>query len=177
MESNIKTARPYAIAAFKQAQDEGDSARWSQMLALLASVAGESTMKRLIANPKITRVQLADLIIDVCGDALSDSGRNFVRVLAENQRLNIASDIASAFELERARSERRSDVKVTTAYELTAAQQNDINVAMTRRLGTKVDISVSVDPELIGGVIIRCGDMVIDASVRGRLAQLTQTLA
>jgi F-type H+-transporting ATPase subunit delta len=108
---------------------------------------------------------------------LSETGRNFVKVLAENQRLGIIGDIASAFESERARAERRSDVKVVAAYELTAAQQNDINVAMTRRLGTKVDISVTVDREIIGGVIIRCGDLVIDASVRGRLAQLAQTLA
>lgn len=177
MESNIKTARPYAIAAFKQAQDEGDSQSWSRMLALVASIANDAGMKTLIANPKVTRAELASLIIDVCGDALSETGRNFVRVLAENQRLDISSDIASAFELERARAERRSDVQVISAYELTAGQQNDINVAMTRRLGTKVDISVAVDRELIGGVIIRCGDMVIDASVRGRLAQLTQTLA
>ena len=177
MESNIKTARPYAIAAFKQAQEEGDSGRWSQMLELLAMVSNDASMKGLIANPKVSSAQLASLIIDVCGDALSETGRNFVRVLAENQRLASASDIASEFEFERARAERRSDVEVVSAYELTAAQQNDINVAMTSRLGTKVDISVAVDPELIGGVIIRCGDMVIDSSIRGRLAQLTQTLA
>jgi F-type H+-transporting ATPase subunit delta len=156
MESNIKTARPYAVAAFKQAQDEGDSERWSQMLALLATVANDSSMKKLIANPKITRPQLAILIIEVCGDALTETGRNFVQVLAENQRLGITNDIAIAFESERARVERRSDVEVVAAYELTAAQQNDINVAMTRRLGTKIDISVAVDRELIGGVIIRC---------------------
>ncbi|MFT5175742.1 MAG: F-type H+-transporting ATPase subunit delta [Gammaproteobacteria bacterium] len=177
MESNIKTARPYAIAAFKQAVDEGDSGRWSEMLALLASVTDDATMKGLIANPKVTRPQLAALIIDVCGDALTETGRNFVQVLAENQRLGITTDIVAAFELERARAERRSDVEVVSAYELSAAQQNDINVAMTRQLGTKIDISVAVDRELIGGVIIRCGDMVIDASFRGRLAQLAQTLA
>lgn len=177
MESNIKTARPYAIAAFKQAQDEGDSKRWSEMLTLLASVSSDPSMQVLIANPKVTRPQLASLVIDVCGEALSETGRNFVKVLAENQRLGIASDIAVAFEAERASAERRSDVKVVSAYELTAAQQNDINVEMTRQLGTKVDISVAVDRALIGGVIIRCGDLVIDASIRGRLAQLTQTLA
>lgn len=177
MESNIKTARPYALAAFKQAQDEGDTGRWSKMLALLATVANDSGMQGLIANPKVTRTELSSLVIDVCGDELSETGCNFVKVLAENQRLGITSDIAMAFDEERARAERRSDVRVVSAYELTPGQQNEINVAMTRRLGTKVDVSVTVDRELIGGVIIRCGDMVIDASVRGRLAQLTQTLA
>ena len=177
MESNTKTARPYAIAAFKQAQDEGDTQLWSQMLGLLTTVVSDPTMKGLIANPKVKRPELAELVIDVCGDGLTDTGRNFVRVLAENRRLGIVHDIAVAFDAERAREEKRSDVVVTSAFELTAAEQNAINVAMTKRLGTKVDLSMEVNPDLIGGVLIRTGDTVIDASIRGRLNELRQTLA
>ena len=184
MESNIKTARPYAMAAFMQAQDEspttGDSGNnaehWSTMLSLLAGVTSDPIMQGVISNPKLKHIEVAALIIDVCGDALSQTGQNFVKVLAENSRLSIVNDIASAYESERARAEKRCDVSVISAQELSAAQQNDINVGMTRRLGTKVDITVTVDPQLIGGVIIRSGDMVIDASIRGRLAQLAQTL-
>ena len=113
----------------------------------------------------------------MCGDGLSESGRNFVRVLAENRRLGIVRGIASAFEAERARAEKRSDVAITTAHALSAAEQNAITVAMTNRLGTKVDLSLDVDSSLIGGVVIRTGDTVIDASIRGRLNQLKQTLA
>ena len=177
MESNTKTARPYAIAAFKQAQEEGESARWSQMMSLLTTVTDDSTMKGLITNPKVKRDELAEIIIDVCGDRLTETGRNFVRVLAENRRLNVMHDIVSAFDEACARVEKRSDVTVTSAHALSPAEQNDINVAMTKRLATKVDLSLKVDPALIGGVIIRSGDMVIDASIRGRLNQLTQTLA
>ena len=177
MESNTKTARPYAIAAYSQAQEEGDTGRWSQMLALIVTVVGDPTVTGLVANPKVRREQLAELVIDVCGDALSDTGRNFVRILAENRRLGMVRDIAAAFESERARSEKRSDVKVTSAYKLTAAEENAITVAMTKRLGTKVDLSVDVDPELIGGLVIRSGDMVIDGSLRGQLAQLAQSVA
>ncbi len=177
MESDTKTARPYAIAAFRQAQDEGDTEAWSQMLSLLTSVTGDPTMKGLIANPKVKRAELADLVIDVCGDALSETGRNFLRVLAENRRLGNLPGIAAGYAEERARIEKRSDVEVTSAHELSPAEQNDINVAMTRRLGTKVDLSLAVDPSLIGGVVIRSGDMVIDASIRGRLNELRQTLA
>lgn len=177
MESNIKTARPYAIAAFKQAQQEGDTARWSQMLALLTQVASDATMKGLIKNPKAKRPEVAQLIIDVCGDRLSDTGRNFVRVLAENRRLGTIKDIAATYESERARAERRSEVTVVSAYQLSPAEQNAITVSMTKRLGTKVDLSLEVDPGLIGGVVVRSGDTVIDASIRGRLNQLAQTLA
>ena len=176
MESNTKTARPYAIAAFRQAQEEGDTARWSQMLSVIVTVASDPTMIGLVANPKARREQLADLVIDVCGDALTDTGRNFVRILAENRRLGIVRDIAAAYEAERARAEKRSDVKVTSAYKLTAAEENAITVAMTKRLGTKVDLSVDVDPELIGGLVIRSGDMVIDGTLRGQLAQLAQSV-
>ena len=177
MESNTKTARPYAIAAFKQAQQEGNTAKWSDMLALLARVASDPTMKGLLANPKAKRQQIAEMIIDVCGDGLSATGRNFVRVLAQNRRLGVIKDIAQTYEIERARAERRSDVTVTSAYELAPAEQNAITVAMTRRLGTKVDLSLEVDPGLIGGLVVRAGDTVIDASIRGRLSQLAQTLA
>ncbi len=177
MESSTKTARPYAIAAFRQAQEEGDTGVWARMLALLATVTADPTMKGLMANPKVKREELADLIIDVCGDQLSTTGRNFVRILAANRRLGLMRDIAAAYDAERAEAEKRSDVKVISAYELTAAQQNTITVAMTKRLGTKVDLALEVDKDLIGGVVIRSGDTVIDASIRGRLSQLAQTLA
>lgn len=177
MQSNTKTARPYAIAAFRQAQEEGDTARWSEMLALLARVASDPTMKGLITNPKAKRQELAELIIDVCGDRLSATGCNFVRVLAENRRLGAINDIAATYESERASAERRSEVTVISAYQLAPAEQNAITVAMTKRLGTKVDLSLKVDPGLIGGVVVRAGDTVIDASIRGRLNQLAQTLA
>ena len=177
MEIDTKTARPYAIAAFRQAQEEGDTGHWSRMLELLTTVTADPTMRGLLASPKVKRDELAALVIDVCGDGLSETGRNFVRVLAENRRLGIVDGIKSAYDAERARAEKRSDVLVTTAHALSPAEENVINVAMTKRLGTKVDLAVSVDPALIGGVVIRSGDMVIDASIRGRLQQLAQTLA
>jgi len=177
MESSTKTARPYAIAAFRQAQEEGDTGRWSAMLSLLGAVTADPAMRGLIANPKVKRSELASLIIDVCGDGLTESGRNFVRVLAENRRLGIVGDIAAAYEAERANAEKRNEVVVVSARELSAEQENTLTAAMTKRLGTRVDLSVQVDPALIGGVVIRSGDTVIDASVRGRLTQLRQALA
>jgi len=177
MESNSKTARPYAIAAYKQARDEGKGPEWSEMLALLERVADDPLMKGVFASPKMKSSQVADLIIDVCGDHLSDTARNFVRILAENRRLGLVADIVAGFEAERAREEQRSEVLVTSAYELSPAEQNAINVAMTKRLGSKVDMQLAVDPSLIGGVVIQSGDTVIDASIRGRLNQMVQDVA
>lgn len=177
MESSSKTARPYAMAAFQQAREEGKIGEWSEMLALLERVIIDPAMSEAISSPRLTRSQLADLIVEVCGDNLSPTGANFVRVLGENHRFGVIADIAESFEAERARAEQRSEVTVTSAYELSDAEQAVINDALTRRLGTKVDLHVEVDKSLIGGVVIQTGDTVIDASIRGQLNQMAQSIS
>jgi F-type H+-transporting ATPase subunit delta len=176
MEDVSALARPYGLAAFKQAREEGKVDEWSEMLRLLVMIMQDPTMRGLIANPKVNDKQLADLVIDVAGDGLSQTGRNLVRILAENERLAEMSGIAAIFEQERDRLEGRSHVEVTSAFELSDEQRKSIGDSMSKRLGNEVDVSVTVDKSLIGGVIIRAGDTVIDASLRGRLNQLGQSI-
>ena len=176
MEDVSTLARPYGLAAFKQAREEGNVEEWNNMLQLLVLIMRDATMRGLIANPKVNDQQLADLIIDVGGDGLSETGRNFVRLMAQNERLTEMAGVAAVFEEERDRTERRSHVEVTSAFELTDTQQKSIAESMSKRLGTEVNVSVTVDKSLIGGVVIRAGDTVIDASLRGRLSQLGQSL-
>ena len=170
-------ARPYAVAAFKQADEEGRLGEWSGMLELLAAIARDPTMSGLVANPGVDRSRLVELFIDVCGDRLSDTGRNFVRVVGQYGRFVLLPDIAERFAEERAAREGRNQVRVTSAFKLSKPQRTTIVEAMEKRLGTKVTLDCAVDDSLIGGVVIRAGDLVIDASLRGRLAQLAQTLA
>ena len=170
-------ARPYAVAAFKQADEEGRLGEWAGMLELLAAIARDPLMSGLIANPGVDRARLVDLFIEVCGDRLSDTGRNFVRVVGEYGRFALLPDISERFAEERAAREGRNQVHVTSAFELSATHRTTIVAAMEKRLGTKVTLECGVDDSLIGGVVIRAGDLVIDASLRGRLAQLAQTLA
>ena len=134
-------------------------------------------MSGLIANPRVDRARLVELFIDVCGDRLSDTGRNFVKVVGEYGRFALLPDISQRFAEERAAREGRNHVHVTSAFELSEAQRTAIVAAMEKRLGTKVTLDCVVDNTLIGGVVIRAGDLVIDASLRGRLAQLAQALA
>lgn len=169
-------ARPYALAAFKQANEEKKLGEWSEMIEALALIVSDPLMKGLIANPGVKRDQLADLVIDVAGKALSDTGKNFVRVLLEKNRLKYLPEVRRIFEEERAESEGRSKVEVTSAFDLNDDQKKKITSAMSKRLGTKVDLSVKVDDALIGGVVIRAGDLVIDASLRGRMSRLANTL-
>ena len=176
MDGPSALARPYGLAAFSQAQEEGKVEEWGTMLELLATIMRDATMRGLIANPKVNNQQLAGLIIDVGGDGISNTGGNLVRLMAENERLGEMAGVAAVFEAERDATEGRSHVEVTSAFALTEPQQNNIADSMSKRLGTEVDVSVTVDKSLIGGVVIRAGDTVIDASLRGRLSQLGQAL-
>ena len=176
MADSSTESRPYAIAAFKQAREEGQVDQWSQMLALLEQLVSDATMKGLIANPRVNNEQLVGLIADIADDAMSGTGANFVRLLAEYGRLNGVADIREIFEKQRATLEGMSHVQVTSAYEMDDSQQSSLQSAISKRLGTDVDLTVDVDSSLIGGVVIRAGDMVIDASLRGRLTQLGNTL-
>jgi F-type H+-transporting ATPase subunit delta len=170
-------ARPYARAAFEQAREERKLKEWSAMLELLAAVASDSLMKSVIKNPKVSPEQLYAVVTDVCGKVLSESGRNFAKVLVNAGRLDVAPEIREQFEQKRARAEGVSEVRVITAYELDAAQQQRIAEAMKKRLGRDIEMSAEVDKSIIGGVIIRAGDSVIDASLRGRLRQLANEFA
>ncbi len=146
------------------------------MIGLLTIIVSDPLMKGVMANPRVKRDQLAELIIDVGGKVFSDTGKNFVRVLAENNRLSYLPQVRAIFEEEKAEFEGRSQVEVTSAFDLDDEQKQRITSAMSKRLGTEVDLSVRVDDSLIGGVIIRAGDLVIDASLRGRMNRLANSL-
>lgn len=170
-------ARPYAEAAFAQALEEGKLSDWSNMLGLLSMIVSDNNMRGVINNPKLDNQQLCQFIVDICGDKLSKSGENFVKVLIEAERIGLASEVFSLFEQKRAAAEGISDVDVISAYPLDDAQVNAISESISKRLGKKVDINTEEDKGLIGGVIIRAGDSVIDASLRGRLKELNNIFA
>lgn len=170
-------ARPYAKAAFELARDEkGGFDTWSAMLATCAQVAEHERMQTLLHDPRLTEEKKAELVIEVCGDALDEQGRNFIRVLGQQDRLLLLPEIAELFEHERAEFERRVDVTLISAYALDDEQQSKLASALKKRLNREISITTQVDKSLLGGVIIRAGDTVIDGSVRGRLTQLASAL-
>ena len=172
MIETVAIARPYASAVYEQAVAEGALPQWSDALEFLATVVSDRAMADVIANPRIDDAALTALLLDVCDGRLSRTQENFVRLLIESGRLTSAPAIAALFEGERAKSEGRASVSVISAFDLDANQRSQVAEAMTKRLGRDVDLEVSVDKALIGGVVIRTGDVVIDASLRGRLRQL-----
>ena len=169
-------ARPYAKAAYQEAQEQNALVDWSAMLSFSAAVAADENMKSVLDNPSLTSERKAETFIDVCEGKLSDSAKNFISVLAENKRLTLLTEIAALFELFKAHQERSVDVDVESAFELSAEQQEQLSQTLTKKLDRKVNISSNTNPELIGGVIIRAEDLVIDASVRGKLAKLAEAI-
>ncbi len=177
MSENMTIARPYATAVFEQARDTGQAPAWSDTLALLSLLTSDPDMRQLISNPKVSRRQLQELVFEICGEALSAAARNLVKTLIQAERLQYTPYIKELYEQMRANAGGKVDVEVVAAYELDQRQQDDIARAIAERSGKRVDVTTSVDESLIGGVVIRVGDSVIDASLRGRLTELRNQLA
>ena len=168
-------ARPYADAAFKLGLEMNTLADWSDAFARLSAVMRADEAQTLIGNPRLSAQSIGAVIGDAAGH-LSKEQRNFVQILAQNDRLQVLQEIASQFEGKRNQHDKVLDAKVTSAYPLTGTQIAEIVATLQERYGCKVKAEADVDNDLIGGVSIRVGDEVIDASVRGKLAQLAATL-
>jgi F-type H+-transporting ATPase subunit delta len=169
-------ARPYARAAFAHAQSSKDLASWSKLLGAAAVAAADSRVKRLLGNPHVTGGELVDLLGGLSKQAAGDAGRNFLRALAENRRLGLLPEIAAQFEILRAEVEGVVDVEVIAAREIAAPQEKRLAQALAKRLGREVRMHTKIDESLLGGAIVRAGDLVIDGSLKGRLERLGSAL-
>lgn len=177
MQENTTIARPYAQAAFEYAREQGQLQAWSEMLSFLSLLVADPTMHKLIQDPRIPRARLFELIFDIGGEYLLEQGRNFLKLLVEAGRIQLIPEIARLYEELRAEAERVVDVDVITAYALDKAQEQVIAEAVKKRTGKNVKVTTRIDQGLIGGVVVRIGDRVIDVSLRGRLQQLASQLA
>ena len=169
-------ARPYAQAAFDIAKEAGDLKGWSDMLQLIAVVASDALMQDMISNPAIETSKVVDVIIGVAGDNLNDTAKNFINVLAENGRLNVLAEIAELYEQHRAEAEKTVEAEVTSAFPLSDAQKQQLIDALKNRLGRDVSLVAKTDENIIGGAIVRAGDLVIDGSVSSQLDKLGNSL-
>ena len=169
-------ARPYARAAFEHALNSSNLAVWAEALGTAAALAAEPRVAALLAAPGSTAAQKADAIIAICGDELRPDVRNFIRVLAENKRLALLAEVHALFLALKAQQEQTIDLDVTSAFEVPPEQARKLADVMGEKLKRAVRVSTTVDQSLIGGVVIRTADLVIDGSVRGRLARLEEAM-
>jgi F-type H+-transporting ATPase subunit delta len=165
-------ARPYAEAAFKLADAQGRLAEWSAALANLAAVSADERVRAVAGDPGLSAGKVAGLFISILAGKLTGEMENFVRVLADNGRLDVVAEIRAQFEALKNEREGVVEAEVISAFDLDAAQVADLVGRLEKKSGRKVKAKVSVDKSLIGGVKVVIGDKVIDGSARAQLTAL-----
>lgn len=176
MAEKATIARPYARAAFDYASEHRAFAAWTQLLATAAVVVTDAKVAPLLSHPSVAPADLAAMIADLAGESADENGRNFLGMLANNRRLALLPEIAAMYEILRAEAESVADVEVTSAVRLNAKQRQRLTGALKKRLKRDVRLHESVDKSLIGGAIVRSGDLVIDGSLRSQLERMANAL-
>ena len=169
-------ARPYAKAAFKLAKEIDQLDEWSQMLTLCASVSRREAVDRMLKNPAMSGSMKADAFISLCEGNLTAELENYIRFLTSRKRISLLPHIDALFEKMKSKDQGYQDVVVTSAYPLSDEQQGQIAEKVGKRLGRTVRMHTQVDSQLIGGVVVKAGDLVIDGSVRSRLTRLADAM-
>lgn len=169
-------ARPYAEAAFRLADGGNALAKWSEMLGALAQVAQDERVGRAVADPNRSDAQVAGLFISILSGRLNAEAENFLRVLAENKRIELLPEIRTQFEALKNAREGVVEAEVHSAFELTEAQVADLQQRLEKKTGRKVRTQLLIDKDLIGGVKVVLGDKVIDGSARAQLGALEAAL-
>ena len=168
-------ARPYAKAAFDFAVEAKAIDDWQVMLAFAAEVSQNEKMISFLKGGKSIE-EAQDIFIQVCGEQLDSKGQNFIKVMAENERLLVLPQVAEQFSELKTEYEKTANVDVTSAVKLTKQQEVAISAALEKRLDRKVKLNCIVDASVVSGLLIKSGDMVIDGSLQGKLSRLATTL-
>lgn len=172
----VTLARPYAKAAFAVALGENRLGDWQAALNAAGAVAVNAKVRAALSSPSLTGEQQAQLMLDVCGDVLDAKASNFIRTLASNKRLQLLPEIALQFAELKAQQEKTVAVDIVSAFPINEAASAKLAQALSRKLQCNVQLDTEVDATLLGGVVIKAGDTVIDASVRGRILKLADAL-
>jgi F-type H+-transporting ATPase subunit delta len=175
MTQSLTLARPYARAAFAIAQEQARLPAWSQLLGFSATAVADPAMAPVLGHPRVTTEQLVELLLPL-GD-VDPTYRQFLVALAENRRLALLPEIAALYAQHRAEAERVVKATVTSAQALEPIEVEALRISLKRRFGRDVELATAIDPALIGGAVIDAGDVVIDGSLRTKLARLGAALA
>jgi len=177
MSSLTTLARPYAKAAFELAQGEQALAGWDDMLSLASEIVTDDSMAKLLESPDVSNAQATAIITEAAGEAFSERFRDFLSVLAVNERLPLLPQVTRLYRALRDEAERRLSVKVISAVALDQDQAGRMRDALARRFDCEIELENEIDAGVIGGAVVYAGDQVIDGSLRGRLQKLSNSLA
>ncbi|KGP63766.1 ATP synthase F0F1 subunit delta [Legionella norrlandica] len=179
MSDSTTIARPYAKAIFEYALAENKLKEWSNYLTILAEAVLAPQASQFIANPASTAEQQIELLTTICNSKFQNNEalNNLIKLLTINKRLMLLPEIKALYEVHKAEQEKILEVDVVSYSELTSTQQQRLSESLSKKLSRKVSLKISIDPSLLGGALIRAGDLVIDGSVRGKLNMLASNLA
>ncbi|MBJ88972.1 MAG: F0F1 ATP synthase subunit delta [Woeseia sp.] len=185
MADNNTIARPYAQAIFEFAQETDALDELSISLTAAKDILADGRVIKALNNPALERAEklnfLTDLFIAAIGpesffSGTNDHGTNFLKLLLEYSRLDVLPEIRDRVEVLKSDAENRIEVNIKSATELSDSQIREIQSALKTRLGREINLSTEMDKNLLGGAVIRAGDIVIDGSVRAKLESLANTL-
>ena len=165
-------ARPYAEAAFEIARDANALPQWSDMLRFAATIVDDARVAAALDNPRLDAGAKESLLLSIGGDRFTGEARNFIRLLVEGERVMLLPQIAAMFETLKNDAEATAKATIESAFELSDVQVAELRSALERRFGKKIDTTVSINPDLIGGARITVGDAVLDGSVEAKLAAM-----
>jgi F-type H+-transporting ATPase subunit delta len=168
-------ARPYAEALF-QVAEKGDLKQASAELDAMASVAANPQLRQFADAPKSGAAQVFDVITGVVNAPLSDASKNLLRAVIDNGRLSVLPEIAAQFHVLASARSGVSDAVVHSAFPIEPAQLADVVATLEKRFKRKLNATVQVQPDLIGGIRVVVGDEVLDTSVKARLEQMKAAL-
>jgi len=176
MAESVTIARPYAQAVFRLAQESKALAVWSDRLQRLAAIAQDAEMQKIVGNPKFSAGQVADLFVSLSGETGNKELASFVAILAENERLDVLTQIQEIYEQLKSADDGVKEAVVFSAFPLDAVQLKNLMSQLEPHFGSKLQPRVEVDTALIGGIKVAVGDQVFDASVRGKLDAMATAL-
>lgn len=176
MMNYARFARPYARAAFDYAQEHQQLQQWSVMLQTLAERIQQPLVLSLLKNPQYSAETHCEMMLALGHDVLNDAGQNFIKTLANHQRLFALPEIFTLFEQLRATVEKTHRVKIKSAIPLSDSHSTQLNLTLSKQLGSPVELECELDPSLLGGFVIYMGDRVIDSSVRRQLEKLREAV-
>ncbi len=177
MAEKITIARPYAKAVFELATDEAKLGEWSETLQLLSAISADAEFSVLANNPSVAGDNIVELMVSTAGDKLVAGSEGLVKLLVNNKRIGVLPEIAEMFDELRAEAEKTIEAEIISAFEVGEAEQKKIKAALKNRLGREVTLTCKIDESLLGGAIVRAGDLVIDGSVTGQLKGLTSAMS
>jgi F-type H+-transporting ATPase subunit delta len=172
----ITIARPYAEAAFALAREGNALPVWSQMLRNAGTVVADPRVALALDNPALDTGAKESLLLSICGDALNSEGRSFVRVLIEGDRISVLPEIQRLFESLKDAADGVAKATIETAFPFQGDELAELTSALEKHFSKKIEATVAVRPELIGGARVTVGDTVIDASVQEQLRAMAAQL-